>query len=66
MAKLTTAEKLERISPRLRRGDITAVASKTGYNTSHVSRVLRGERGANASIVETAYAQVKNRKAIFA
>lgn len=66
MAKLTTAEKLERISPRLRRGDITAVASKTGYDMSYVSRVLRGERGANKYIVETAYSQVKNRKATFA
>lgn len=66
MAKLTIAEKLERISPRLRRGDITAVASKTGYDMSYVSRVLRGERGANEYIVETAYSQVKNRKATFA
>lgn len=60
--KLTITEKLERISPRLRRGDINAIAYRTGYDQSHVSRVLRGERGANSYIVETAYTQVKNRK----
>jgi hypothetical protein len=59
--KLTVTQKLERISPRLRRGDITAIASKSGYDLSYVSRVLRGERGPNPTIVESAYAQVKNR-----
>lgn len=66
MAKLTISQKLDKISPRLRRGDITAIASKSGYDQSHVSRVLRGVRGTNAKIVTTAYEQVKNRKAIFA
>jgi hypothetical protein len=59
---LTVTQKLERISPRLRRGDITAIAYRTGYDQSHVSRVLRGERGPNPAIVESAYTQVKNRK----
>lgn len=66
MAKLTTAEKLERVSPRLRRGDFSAIANKTGYNQSYVARVLRGERNPNDHIVEAAYTQVKNRKAIYA
>lgn len=64
--KLTVTQKLERISPRLRRGDINAIAFCTGYDQSHVSRVLRGERGPNPAIVESAYSQVKNRKPSFA
>jgi PP-loop superfamily ATP-utilizing enzyme len=64
--KLTVTQKLERISPRLRRGDINVIAFRTGYDQSHVSRVLRGERGANSYIVEAAYSQVKNRKPSFA
>lgn len=64
--KLTVTQKLEKISTRIRRGDITVIAYRTGYDKSYVSRVLRGERGANEKIVEEAYAQVKNRKASLA
>lgn len=66
MARLTIAQKLEKISPRLRRGDFTKIANASGYEMSYVSRVLRGERGPNVSIVSTAYEVVKNRKATFA
>lgn len=62
MARLTITQKLEKISPRLRRGDLTKIANATGYELSHVSRVLRGKRGPTARIVSTAYDIVKSRK----
>lgn len=58
--KLSTSEKLRAISRRLRKGDISAIADKTGYDQSHVSRVLRGERN-NDSIVNAAYTRVGKR-----
>ena len=58
---LSTKHKLAIISSRLRRGDITAVAVKTGYDQSHVSRVLSGQRN-NVRIVDAAYSRVNRRK----
>lgn len=58
---VSEAHKLSVISVRLRRGDVTAIAAKTGYDLSHVSRVLRGQRS-NADIVNAAYARVSKRK----
>lgn len=60
---LTTRQKLAVISPRMRLGDVTAIAAKTGYDQSHVSRVLRGIR-ANDTIVSAAYTHVSKRKAV--
>ena len=60
---LTVSQKLSVISQRLRTGDMTAVATKTGYDTSHVSRVLRGLRSnPSGEIVNAAYSRVSKRK----
>jgi hypothetical protein len=61
--KMTTADKLSVIQPRLRRGDLSTLSSRTGYDHSHVSRVLKG-KGSNPSgeIVKAAYQMVSKRK----
>lgn len=60
---LTVKQKLSVISQRLRTGDTTAVANKTGYDASHVSRVLRGQRSnPSGEIVNAAYSRVSKRK----
>jgi transcriptional regulator with XRE-family HTH domain len=53
--------KLTAIRLRRRSGDVKYVAMKTGYDQSHVSRVLRGERN-NPEIVNAAYQRVSKRK----
>ena len=52
--------KMTVIKSRIRRGDVTKVANKTGYSISHVSRVLRGERN-NKFILSTAYTMTYRR-----
>jgi hypothetical protein len=60
--RLSQAQKLAVIEARKRSGDITKIAGKTGFSTSHVSNVLNG-RHANEQIVNTAYTLVSQRKA---
>lgn len=61
--KPSTEEKRTAIQVRLRRGDISAIATKTGYDKSHVGRVLRGEStNPSNEIVNTAYTMVSRRK----
>jgi hypothetical protein len=62
-AKLTVGDKLSVIQPRLRRGDVSTISARTGYEMSHVRRVLKGERGnPSGEIVKTAYTMVSKRK----
>lgn len=62
-AKLTVGDKLSVIQPRLRRGDAITISARTGYEISHVRRVLKGECGnPSGEIVKTAYAMVSKRK----
>lgn len=63
-SKLTPEQKLSVIQPRLRRGDFSNLSSITGYDTSYVSRVLRGERGPNIRIVNEAYRRIGRRKLV--
>lgn len=58
---LSVKQKLSAISSRLRKGDISEIAARTGYDQSHVSRVLRGIRN-NESIVNAAYTRLSKRK----
>ena len=60
-SKLTIAQKLQAIAQCRRTGDNATIAAKTGYDPSHVSRVLRGQRN-NESIVNVAYASMSKRK----
>lgn len=61
--KVTPAQKLKVISARLRKGDFTSISKKTGYDVSHVSRVLRGIRSnPSGEIISTAYTMVSKRK----
>jgi len=60
-SKLSTAQKLQAIAQRRRRGDTSAIVAKTGYEYSHVCRVLNGQRN-NESIVNTAYSHMSKRK----
>lgn len=59
----SASDKRSAIQVRLRRGDIAAIATRTGYDKSHVARVLRGEsNNPSNEIVNTAYKMVSRRK----
>jgi hypothetical protein len=59
----TLAEKLEIVSARIRRGDFTAIAKATGYDNTHVSKVIRGfANNPSGEIVNYAYDFVGKRK----
>lgn len=63
-AKKTESQKLAAVQARLRRGDFTTIAQRTGYDSSHVSRVLSGERkNPSGEILKIAYSLVGRRKA---
>ena len=49
------------VKNKLRDGEITVIANKTGYSTSHVGNVLAGRRN-NASIMKAAAALTARRK----
>lgn len=61
--KLTLGQKRQHVASRLKRGDISDLAAYTGYDRSHVSRVLRGERN-NDAIVNEAYKRFNKRKPV--
>ena len=62
-AKLTINDKLSVIQPRLISGDVNKISAITGYEISHVRRVLKGERGnPSGEIVKAAYTMVSKRK----
>lgn len=51
------------ISSRLRKGDIAAIARKTGYDASHVGRVLHGLRSnPSGEIMKAAQQMIGRRK----
>ena len=58
---LNPVQKRQAIKVRLRRGDISEIAARTGYDQSHVSRVIRGIRQ-NDAILNAAYTRVSKRK----
>jgi hypothetical protein len=58
--KLTYIQKVSRINRKLRTGDVTSVANNTGYSTTHVSDVLRGNYF-NDRIVNEAYDLTRGR-----
>jgi len=63
--RLTSTEKINAITKRLRRGDFTAIAKLTGYDNTHVSRVLKGiSANPSGEIVNATFARVKSRKVI--
>ena len=59
--KLTLAEKLNVIGPRIRRGDFSNLARTLNYDISHVRRVLIGESGPNTKIINEAYKRIGRR-----
>ena len=58
--KLTYIQKVSRINRKLRVGDITSIASTTGYSTTHVSDVISGKQF-NDKIVNEAYDVTRGR-----
>jgi transcriptional regulator with XRE-family HTH domain len=61
--KLSISQKLSVIQPRWRSGDLTEIARRTGYDTSHVSRVINGiSNNPSGEIVNEAYRMVGKRK----
>ena len=56
-----TESKITVISRLIRNGDMTRIANRLGYDVSHVSRVVRGQRN-NAAIVDAMYSRVSKRK----
>jgi hypothetical protein len=59
--KLNYTQKVSRVNRKLRTGDITKVAEKTGFSTSHVSDVAAGNY-VNESIVNALYDMTRGRK----
>jgi len=58
--KLTYIQKVSRINRKLRTGDISKVASETGYSNTHVSDVVSGKYF-NDAIVNRIYDLTRNR-----
>jgi len=58
--KLSYIQKVSRINRKLRIGDVTNVATTTGYSTAHVSDVLSGKYF-NDRIVNEAYDVTRGR-----
>lgn len=58
--KLTYIQKMSLINRKLRTGDISTIASYTGYSTTHVSDVLSGKQF-NNRIVNEAYDYTRGR-----
>jgi hypothetical protein len=58
--KLSYTQKVSRINRKLRNGDITNVASTTGFSTTHVSDVIAGKYF-NERIVNEAYDVTRGR-----
>ena len=52
--KLTYIQKVSLINRKLRIGDVSTIASNTGYSSTHVSDVLSGKQ-VNVRIVNEAY-----------
>lgn len=59
---MTTTQKLKAFRNARRTGDITTVATRTGYSIDMASKTLRGLRN-NDTIVNEAYKLVRRRKA---
>jgi hypothetical protein len=62
--KLQPVQKLVVVNSRLRHGDMSKVAKKTGFSSSTVSSVLEG-RTENERILNVAYDMTRNRKKNF-
>jgi uncharacterized protein Veg len=61
--KISVGQKLKVIKSRIRRGDYVKLASETGYDRTHVRRVLLGEsNNPSCKIVNAAYKAVAKRK----
>jgi hypothetical protein len=59
--KLSYMQKLVNYSQRKRHGDVTTVADRTGYSTTHVSDVLTGKYQ-NDRIMNAAYDRGRGRQ----
>lgn len=62
--KLQPVQKLIVVNSRLRHGDMSKVAKKTGFSSTKVSSVLEG-RSDNDRILNVAYNLTRNRKKNF-
>jgi hypothetical protein len=60
--KLTYIQKVSRINRKLRTGDITTVATATGYSTTHVSDCASGKYF-NDKIINSLYDLTRGRMA---
>jgi len=58
--KLTYIQKVSRVNRKLRTGDISKIATETGYSSTHVSDVVSGKHF-NESILNRIYDLTRNR-----
>lgn len=58
--KLSYTQKLVNYNQRKRFGDVTVIAERTGYSTTHVSDVLNGKYE-NSRIMNVAYDRARGR-----
>ena len=61
LMRTTYSQKLASINRRLRNGDVTEIASRSGYSVPYTSQVLNGQF-VNEGIVDTAYAVTMGRQ----
>jgi hypothetical protein len=59
--KLSYMQKLANYNQRKRNGDVTTLAERTGYSTTHVSDVLNGKYS-NERIMNAAYDRGRGRQ----
>lgn len=57
---LSLEEKRKSVVSKLKRGDLTRLSELIGYDKSHISRVLRGERN-NDEIIKVSYSYLRRR-----
>ena len=61
----STIQKLEAVRTKYCRGDFSRIARLTGYDVSHVSRVIAGtSKNPNGRIAEMAYRMASQRKTV--
>lgn len=61
--KLSLEKKRQLVTAHKRRGDVTAVASRTGYSVPYVSQVLNNQYQ-NTRILNAAYDRARNRRGL--
>ncbi len=61
MARLNSTAKVAFFNARKRAGDVSRIASTTGYSETHIINVLAGRRNAPETVANTLYKMARRR-----